>query len=58
MLTNMTENELMETNGGIPLFLGILAAGAIVVGTAVVVAGTVVIVGKVAQAFADWIGWF
>lgn len=56
MLTNMTENELMETNGGIPLFLGILAAGAIVVGTAVVVAGTVVIVGKVAQAFADWIG--
>ncbi len=36
---NLSDKELMETDGGMPLILGMLAAAGIVCGTAVVVGG-------------------
>ena len=44
--TELNKNELNTVDGGMPLVLGVLAAGGIVVGTGVVVAGTVYGVGK------------
>ena len=56
MFTELTNDEMYDIDGGMPFILGVLAAGAIVVGVAVVVAVTVVVVGKAAQAVSDWIG--
>ncbi len=52
----LNENEMLAIDGGLPFIVGVLAAGAIVVGTGTVVAGAVVLVGKAAQALSDWIG--
>lgn len=54
MFEELNSQELMATEGG--SFLGFLAAGAIIIGTATIVACAVVLVGKVAQKFSDWIG--
>ena len=50
--TELNKNELNTVDGGMPLVLGVLAAGGIVVGTGVVVAGTGYGVGK----FVQWAG--
>ena len=48
----LSSNEMMEIDGGMPFLVGVLAAAGIVVGTGVVVAGTVYAVGKTVQ----WVG--
>ncbi|WP_294408904.1 class IIb bacteriocin, lactobin A/cerein 7B family [uncultured Ruminococcus sp.] len=48
----LSNNEMMDIDGGMPFVLGVLAAGGIVVGTAFVTAGTVYLVGKGVQ----WVG--
>lgn len=50
--TELSTNETLEIDGGLPFVVGVLAAAGIVVGTGVVVAGTVYLVGKTVQ----WIG--
>lgn len=56
MFNELTNKELMETEGGIPFILGALAAVGIIAGTSFVVAGSVVLVGKAWQKISDWIG--
>lgn len=56
MFNVMNDKELMETEGGLPFVLGVLAAIGVIGATGVVVAGSVVLVGKVAQKLSDWIG--
>ena len=56
MFKELNKEELMETEGGMPFILGVLAAAGVVAVTGVVVAGSVVLVGKVAQKFSDWLG--
>lgn len=56
MFVEMNNEELMMTDGGMCLALGVLCAGGIVAGTALVVGGSVVLAGKALQKFSDWIG--
>lgn len=44
--TELNQNELNTVDGGMPLVLGVLVAGGIVVGTGIVVSSTVYGVGK------------
>ena len=48
----LSENELMNVDGGMPFIVGVLTAGSIIVGSAVVVGGTTYGVKKLCE----WVG--
>ena len=50
----LTDNELMDVEGGIPFILGVLAAGGIVCGSAVVVGGVTYGVKKLCEFVGSW----